>query len=394
MFVNISAEDFRITDASPAAGAFECRKGRVGDYLTVHQQRKVAKTMDSRCFKINLLKAAERKGIFRLGSVLKKGKLLILCYHGFSLEDEIEWRPGLYISPNDFKKRMELIAEAGCAVLPLETAVRKLYEGALKGNEVVITIDDGFHAVHSIAADILEKHSYPYTVYVTTYHVTKNTPVFNLVVPYMFWKSRKNTVTIPSGITNRQIRVDVSSETNYRPVVDRIIAKGNTVDESGRIRICEQLARILEVDYWTLREKRIFSLMTPAQIKDTSTRGADIQLHTHRHRFPMEITSALREIEDNREILSQTVRSSLQHLCYPSGIYSPKQWPWVQTSGIVTATTCDHGYNDRKTSPYGLKRFLDGANVHEIEFLAALSGIDDLFSPIRSLTNHFRKRRN
>ena len=43
----------------------------------------------------------------------RRQRLLVLCWHGISNEDEHLWRPGLYITPELFRRRLEILAELG-----------------------------------------------------------------------------------------------------------------------------------------------------------------------------------------------------------------------------------------------------------------------------------------
>ena len=74
---------------------------------------------------------------------------------------------------------MELLARAGYNVLPLSEAVNRLQHGTLPDRAVVITFDDGLHDFYSVALPILESFGYPVTLYLTTYYVEFNRPVFD-----------------------------------------------------------------------------------------------------------------------------------------------------------------------------------------------------------------------
>jgi hypothetical protein len=58
-------------------------------------------------------------------------RLLVVCWHGISNDDEHLWRPGLYITPQLFRRRLEILAELGCSVLSLDDALIRLWAGDL-----------------------------------------------------------------------------------------------------------------------------------------------------------------------------------------------------------------------------------------------------------------------
>src|SRR5262249_32910787 len=55
-------------------------------------------------------------GVFTLAqsSRWRRNRLLILAYHGLSLEDEHLWNPDLFMSPDCFRGRIGLLKKRGC----------------------------------------------------------------------------------------------------------------------------------------------------------------------------------------------------------------------------------------------------------------------------------------
>lgn len=334
-------------------------------------------------------------GLFRLTSRMQSGKLLILCYHGFELEDETGFRPQLFISEARFRRRLELLAEYGINVLPLSEGLTRLYENRLPAHSAVITIDDGFASVHSVAMPLLKRHSLPSTLYVSTYYVTKGTPIFGLAVQYLFWKTKKREIDLGTLRGLDGGRVDISDEAARTALIARCIEHGETgLTEPERQALLADLGQLLDVDYAAIASSRKLSLASAAELEELQANGVDIQLHTHRHNFPQaDRDAAAREIRENREVLNAVRPGEYVHFCYPSGQWRREHWPWLEAAGVVSATTCDVGLNDSTSPRYALGRFLDGENISEIEFRAEISGFAETIRRLRDLTRGLPGRR-
>src|SRR5258708_5047520 len=120
----------------------------------------------------------------------RRQRLLILCYHGISLEDEHQWRPALYISPQKLERRLEILRRGNYAVLPLGDLLERLYRNDLPPRAVALTFDDGAYDFYKQAYPRLKQFGFPATVYLTTYYSEFQRPIFNLICSYMMWKAR------------------------------------------------------------------------------------------------------------------------------------------------------------------------------------------------------------
>ena len=352
------------------------------------------RTIDTRRLKDIGLHIARRLGLFALARHITRGGLRILCYHGFELEDETGFRPKLFMRPGDFEGRMALLAAAGYPVLPLQEALDRLARGTLPQSAVVITIDDGFHSVRAAAAPILKRFGFPATVYVTTYYVDKHAPIFRLAVGYIVAFSPRMRIEcgprpwLPGG----ELRLD-NDDARAR-LVDDIVEYGEQrCTEDERQRICRELAALLLIDYDALRRTRLVSLMDREELLELKQFDIDVQLHTHRHRFPLDESAATKEIADNRRAMRELVgRERFEHFCYPSGVYDPIQWPWLSDMGIASATTCEAGLNYRDTPRFRLQRFLDDSLVSPITFEAEMSGFLEIARRCRTHIKRLHSR--
>jgi hypothetical protein len=164
------------------------------------------------------------------------------------------------------------------------------------------------------------------------------------------------------------------------------------LSEPERQALAERIAAALGVDLGPVRVGRWLSLAGVDELRTAAREGLDVQLHTHRHRFPVSRELALRELRDNRAVLEPLAGRPLSHFCYPSGYFRPAHLPWLEEAGVESATTCDPGLNRHGDSPFTLRRFLDDSRISQLEFEAELSGFAELLRTGRALVERVRGR--
>ena len=315
-----------------------------------------------------------------LGSRWRSRRLLILCYHGVSLEDEHEWS-GLYLSPEFFRRRMEALRRAKCSVLRLQDAVPMLYAGTLPPRAVVITFDDGFYDFAARAWPVLREFQYPATVYFTTYYSIRNMPVFDLMRRYLVWKGSGRQLSWPE--------MDVSPTLVDHRTISRLeshiggLASARRLNALERNELLRNLAGRLEIDFDGLCARRILHLMKPEEAARLSGEGADFELHCHRHRVYRSRERFRQELHDNQEAIQAATGQSATHFCYPSGFRLPEFPEWLSELGIASATTCEFGLATGTSGRYELERVLDTPGISADAFSACLSGLAGLLPRTR-----------
>lgn len=329
-------------------------------------------------FKQATLRSLKTSGVSTLvqNSRWRRQRLLILAYHGVSTDDQHLWNGSMYVSPEMFRARLEAISKSGCAVLPLAEAITRLYANDLPDRSVAITFDDGNFDYQASAFPLLKEFGFPSTLYLTTFYSHYNKPIFGIFCEYLLWKARNETLDLKK-ITGRDSRIELSSaaarDTAFREIELHVQSQKSSAEE--KTALAEMLAGQLKLDYDALIEKRIMHLLAPEEVTRLAAAGADIQLHTHRHRTPLDRELFLREIEDNRHSIQAMTGLRPSHFCYPSGVYDKRFLPWLQAAGIVSATTCEMGFASRSSNQLLLPRFLDSAALSPIEFESWLTGV-------------------
>jgi len=329
------------------------------------------------------LRALKGCGAFHLvrDSDWRRQRLLILCYHGISLEDEHEWRPYLFIRPEQLERRLEILRKNNYTVLPLGEALEQLYRKGLPARSVVLTFDDGTYDFYRQAYPRINKLGFPVTVYLTTEYSELQLPVFGLICSYMLWKSRDRGACDLREVGGCE-RVSLDSAREREDAASQIAQKADAQGLSAlqKDEIARRLAELLKIDYSELSRKRILQLMNQKEIAELASAGVDFQLHTHRHCVPMNESLFRKEISDNREHIAQSVTGERRHFCYPSGAYRPEFLQWLAAESVVSATTCDTGLVTAQSNPLLLPRLVDTTGRTELEFESWISGIGHFLS--------------
>lgn len=324
------------------------------------------------------LSTLKSTGAFRAmaDSRWRSERLLILCYHGISLDDEHLWRPDTYITADFLESRLRMLRDGGYQVLSLQDGVKRLYAKTLPPKSVVLTFDDGLYNFDALAVPLLKKYGFPATLYLTTYYTFKPLPVFPLLVSYLLWKANGIAVdALPEA--GLQSAPDLTTPAGRDHARDAIVNFANVAGFSAdqKQALAVHLAAHLRVDLQPILQKRLFHLVSPEESRAMAQQGIDIQLHTHRHRTPMDGALFKKEVVENGERIHEILGHDVHDFCYPSGVYRMHYLPILKELGVTTATTCEHAIADRGMDPLLLPRFLDSANVSALDFEGWLTGI-------------------
>jgi peptidoglycan/xylan/chitin deacetylase (PgdA/CDA1 family) len=324
-----------------------------------------------------------------LARYLTRNQLRILCYHGFSIGDEYQIAPIMFMRGETFERRMLILKRRRIPVISLEEAVRRFESRDIANGETVITLDDGWASNLSIGLPILEKFGYPASVYATTEHFAGRPEVFNVAVSYMIRRSGRRTLTL-EGL---HPALDGTYELGEDPdtvIRGLLVAAERALSVAGRQQLLDPLARNLGLDLNEVLNNDRFRLLTPDEFKELSRRGVDIQLHTHSHHLPDSgFERMAEEIETNREALQKILGTLPRHFCYPSGEYSEQHPDWLRRLGIASATTCDPGLNGADASVMLMKRFIDSDHTTDIDFEAEVCGVREILRRVRARARQF-----
>jgi peptidoglycan/xylan/chitin deacetylase (PgdA/CDA1 family) len=305
----------------------------------------------------------------------RRRRLLILCYHGVSLQDEHEWHRELFVTREFLRRRFEILRASGYVVLPLGEAVRALRHGTLSPRSVVLTFDDGFYNFLAAAVPLLEEFGYPATNYVSSYYCVHQRPILGLTLRYVLWRARRMRLE-PDTLPGQHEAVDLQDSEQRGKLGAALLAEAETFasDRPAQQAWVAGIATALGVDWDSIVRSRLFHLMSTEELGDVARRGFDVQLHTHRHRTPRDKSAFCRELLENRRVLEEHTGKPATHFCYPSGDVDPMFLPWLREHNVESATTGVTGHANAGHDALLLPRCIDTMVQSEVMFESWLSG--------------------
>jgi peptidoglycan/xylan/chitin deacetylase (PgdA/CDA1 family) len=317
-------------------------------------------------------------GAFRLARYLTRRGLRIICYHGFAVAEEYKYRGTLFIRADLFGRRIDYLKRNNFPILRLRDALDALAADRLPPGATVITMDDGWRGVYTIGLPMIREMQIPVTVYVATEYVETPVPVYTVTASYLFWRSTAGRVELPRGIGS----YDLASAREMAE--EAALQFGAALPPLERLVFLKELAQALDVAFDEIENRCLFHVMDEQELRALADAGVDIQLHSHRHHWPLyDREKVITEINENRRFLQRVVSTPLEHFCYPSGVYGPHQAEWLADLGVKSATTIEPGLNYHDTPRFALRRLVDGGRVSDIEFAAEMAGFMEIVRLLR-----------
>jgi peptidoglycan/xylan/chitin deacetylase (PgdA/CDA1 family) len=308
----------------------------------------------------------------------RQSRLLILCWHGVSIDDEHLWRGGLYIPGSLFRTRLEALQRGGYSVLPLDEAIDRLLAGDLPPKSVALTFDDGLYDFVAVAAPILEQFRYHSTVYLPTYYVDDQKPVPPLMISYVLWKGQGPGRRLSNGMP---VTSPSEADAACKRILDEI--ERDHASAADKDRIASEIAADLGLDDASIRSRRMLYTMTAAEAQNLQRGGlVTFEGHTHRHRTPTDLDLMRRELRDNNRRIEEITGRRPVHFCYPSGVYRREYFPLFEEIGYKSATTCEPALMTRTTNPFLAPRLLDHMGLRQAKYEGWLAGLFAISYPV------------
>ena len=341
--------------------------------------------------KIAILWLARSFGLFALARRLSASRLRILCYHGGRLGDENGYNPKLFCSADVFSSRLDWLERTGFRIVGLDQAVATP-SARRQPLETVITFDDGWYSTAATLLPLLAERRLPSTLYLCTQHYLEGWPVLAVTIRYILWKSARRSIRIDGFGADVDGEHDLG-QPGARDKLARSLFANMAAAAQDRTAVCAALERLaacagIEPAALDLYSRR-FEYMTADELRAAAASGCAIELHGHVHDYPTGDPERFRaDLARCDEVIREAGLPVPRHYCYPSGAFDGGAAAVLEERSVVSATTCVPGLVDGVDAPqrYYLPRFLDGENIHPLEFQAELSGFSEFLRKLLKRT--------
>lgn len=324
--------------------------------------------------KFAALRVAKGLGLFALARLLTSRAIMIVGWHGISIVDEHKRFTTLFISEDEFRRRLRFLTRHW-TVISLDEAVRQMQSGRLGTRQVVLTFDDGYYNFLTKAAPILREFKATGTVYLVTDPLVSQQPKHNLVLRDIALSTPLTEVDGLPGIDGpRRLRSTKDRERLATAINDEM---ERTIDDGdARTDFCRRIAAQLGVEIESRLASRMWHCLTPAEAKQLADEGFSMQLHTHTHQNVVRFHDAIvEEVATCRRIVEESTGHDARDFCYPSGLWEKRAWPPLESCGVRSAVTTRYGPNFARTPLLALRRYLTGQENTQLEFEFELSGL-------------------
>lgn len=296
---------------------------------------------------------------------------MIMMFHEIQRDFRRELMAGTSLEL--FQECLSLLRRAGWKIVSLDECLRALGESERNAPRyAVITFDDGYRDVRSVALPILERNEAPFTVYVPTGAPTRNMNSWWLGLREIFRRAD-------------QVRIDPMS------------AKFDCPDLLSKVEGLKAATRWVHADYrraallHSTFERYGISLsslndryfMDEQELKDLSCHPlASIGGHTTSHAAlaTLDPSSSRAELVDNRKYLEGLLGMPVRNLAYPygtPGACGQREEKLAEQAGFSTAVTTRKGHlHGCAPNRFGLPRIGVGCQLAaRVSFEANLNGV-------------------
>ncbi|MEW5766461.1 MAG: polysaccharide deacetylase family protein [bacterium] len=294
----------------------------------------------------------------------RERKVFVLKYHRISNfkkgEEAFPFEVGVRVK--DFERQIRYLSQRHQIISLKEAATCLKGEGGLPPLSVVITFDDGYEDVFTLAYPILQEYGAKATVFINPSYTGPRV---------ITWRDELAEIVRRAGLS--EINQEAANPA-YPKEVREILTQAKLETFSQRIELLQNLMSLLKrlddkeakavvnnlsqrIDWRQGNWERSLPVSWE-QVAEMDTGGIEFGAHTLTHPPLTRIDpkQARYEITASKEEIEQKLGKPVAVFCYPFGDFNEEVKEMVKEAGFICACSSVYGVVDRSSDPYALER--------------------------------------
>jgi peptidoglycan/xylan/chitin deacetylase (PgdA/CDA1 family) len=301
-------------------------------------------------------------------------------YHGFSdatLHDGIENCSNNHVFAEHFKQQVRFLKRY-FNVISLDKALELLRSGrGFPSNTIVLTIDEGYKSVYSLAFPVLREFGVPATVFCVTNFIGGREYLWFDRLEYAMNTTKQKHIIFRYRDACKTMPLGTEPEkTEAIALIKLQLKKGDPASIPEAIKQIEQDLKASLDSAATVPD--LYKPLDVSDINEMERSGIiSIGSHTVSHAILSRcaIGDMEKELRESKDILEDSLRKPVDLFCYPNGQqgdFNDVTQGMVKQCGFDCAVTAIDGMNSAKTDSFELRRYWVRSTIQTIPEFALL----------------------
>ena len=280
-----------------------------------------------------------KMGLHYLTKPFYSGKGQILMFHRVippSKKERIHNHLSLEISPERLAETIQYFKRNNYAFIQLDHLVESIKENKNTNKKfAILTFDDGYKDNLEFAHPILKKLNVPYTIYITTRFPDKKAIFWWYVLEDIILANSKINYSFSKEIVNIKCETYKRKELAYYKLRQIFLSLNETNLEPELAGFYNKYG----YDIYAFND--LITLTWNDIIELSHDKLVTIGAHTLNHYNLTNLSheQCLIEIAESKRKIETRIKKTVDHFCYPLGLYGNREIENVEKSGFLTATT-------------------------------------------------------
>lgn len=262
-----------------------------------------------------------------------------------------------------FEAQLKMLSRF-CAVLPLEEVADAMEQNRpLPRRCVVLTFDDGYRDLYTLAMPLLERYRLTATLYAAVDCIDRGF-IWPDLLRYAFRTTNRNALELETLHDGKAAAFPLGTQSERIRALSEINRRVKLIDERQKnVALAELVEKLLGCSRESVSIPNL--MLSWDELRSLARRGLEVGAHTVTHPI-LTRTSAPdceHEVRESARILAEGLGQPVRHFAYPNGQledYSPQVRDLVKQAGFRTASTAVAGVNRLSQNPWALRR-INGA---------------------------------